>query len=245
MLIPLFANAQCPWNRVNCAHGCGRHFDENGDGFCDYSIIDKSLLETKNENPKEQTHKEDNQKKDSIKSEKTNTSNNRKNIDSAKLIKPKKAVETTNNPLLQNDQITLEETTTTLIENHSDSLTQINSSPELQTPAQKSKPYDLLFISFLTIFLYTVSFILTKLSILRKIYHRRIWNFILLLTFIISCFFGFFMVIQINYNFVMDWFKTVLYWHVQIGIAMTLISIFHIFWHLKYFKRLFSKAPEK
>lgn len=230
LIIPLQAKAQCPWNRVNCSHGCGRHIDENGDGFCDHSIIDKSLLQPKEE--EKEVLKEIQQQEKIIKEEPTEISINKsqKNqkdkhngIGLNQRNKNKKKSETIDNQKIQ------------------DTITEEKIIIPIQKPSQKAKPYDLILISFITFVLYSITFILSKLNLLRKIYHRRIWNFILLLTFLLSCLLGFFLVIQINYDFVMEWFRTVLYWHVQIGISMTIISIFHIFWHLKYFQNIFKK----
>lgn len=238
LLLLLVANpklySQCPWNKVNCAHGCGRHFDENGDGYCDYSIIDKSLLQDKEikQNEDKNIEKEDiktNNKttlKDTSKKQKTT-----KNIENEIVLKKSNEVNTESIKSIKEDIID-----TTIINSNIADIELNNKT--IQTSTTKEKPYDLIFISILTIFSYSISFILSKLNIIKKIYHRRLWNFILLITFIISCLFGFFLTIQINYNFVMEWFRTLLYWHVQIGISMTIISIFHIFWHLKYFKNI-------
>lgn len=244
LLIPFYVNAQCPWNRVNCSYGCGRHFDENGDGFCDHSIIDKSLLPPKEEEVKENS-KENKVQESKIKEVAREVStNNTQGLEKGN--NQGKGINNRNNSHKQTNSSQNEDVPNTKPEtanNHSikGQTTETNINPPIQKPAQKAKPYDLILISFITLFLYSLTFILTKLKLLRKIYHRRIWNFTLLLTFLVSCLFGFFLVIQINYDFVMEWFRTVLYWHVQIGISMTLISVFHIFWHLKYFKNLFKK----
>jgi cation transport ATPase len=230
--------SQCPWNKVNCAHGCGRHFDENGDGFCDYSIIDKSLLQNKEVKQDEQKTIEKEEIKNNIKKVSIDTSNtHKKAIQKEDIAKSKNKTEDNTETTKHTQEVYIE----TVITKDLNSVIELNNE-EIQAPAKKQKPYDLIFISFLTCFLYSLSFILSKLNIIRKIYHRRLWNFVLLITFLISCLFGFFLVIQINYNIVMDWFRTLLYWHVQIGISMTIISIFHIFWHLKYFKNLLKTA---
>ncbi len=76
---------------------------------------------------------------------------------------------------------------------------------------------------------------------MRKITHRKIWNIMLLITALVSCLLGFFLVIQINYGLKMDWLRTVKYYHVQFGIAMTVIAVFHIFWHLNYWKNIIDR----
>lgn len=32
---------KCPWNEVDCPGKCGRFYDADGDGFCDYGIVTK------------------------------------------------------------------------------------------------------------------------------------------------------------------------------------------------------------
>jgi len=108
------------------------------------------------------------------------------------------------------------------------------------TPPFK-KPYRLILISILTLGSYFFTFLLSCIGILHKIYHRRIWNTLLLLTAAISCLFGFFLTIQLNYGFLGEWYRPILTWHVECGIAMTVIAVFHVIWHIPYYKRLFTK----
>lgn len=243
LISPLQVNAQCPWNRVNCSHGCGRHIDENGDVFCDHSIIDKSLLQPKEEEKEvvKEIQNEEKIKKEDSKEVSINKSQAPKKENSQGKGVNKRTRKNKQMHSSQNENAANSKPETTNSQEVKDKTTEANINIPIQKPAQKAKPYDLILISFITIALYTITFLLVKLKLLRKIFHRRIWNFTLLLTFLISCLFGFFLVIQINYGFAMEWFRTVLYWHVQIGISMTIISVFHIFWHLKYFKNLLKK----
>jgi hypothetical protein len=110
------------------------------------------------------------------------------------------------------------------------------SNPPVQEPL-----YDLIFVSSITLGLYFLTLILYKRNIIKRIHHRKLWNLLLLLTFLVSCLFGFFLVIQLNYNVAMSAFKTLMYWHVEIGIAMTIIAVIHILWHLTYFKNMLKK----
>lgn len=212
--------AQCPWNRVNCSHGCGRHFDENGDGFCDYSIIEKTVVNKVDSTKKQNVVETKTSKKDTI-------------VSKAKLYKTQNS---------KQSQIVAEISSN----DSSKHTTQIDTTFIIQTsqndsPPSKSKPYNLILISLITFSLYTITYLLSVFGKIKMKIHRRIWNVILLLTFLVSCLFGFFLVIQINYQLAIDWFRTVLYWHVQIGISMTIIAVFHIFWHTKYFSKIFSK----
>lgn len=100
--------------------------------------------------------------------------------------------------------------------------------------------YNLLPISLVLLVAYLISHLLSKKKIISVVKHRMLWNFLLLITFIVSCFLGILLVIRINTGWSLTLPFNMLYWHVEAGIAMTIISIFHILWHLPYFKKMFS-----
>lgn len=105
----------------------------------------------------------------------------------------------------------------------------------------KKRPYNLLEISIITLILYSLSWLFTKYHLISKRLHKRIWNVLLLISFIISCFLGIILIIQINYDIWPALRLEFLYWHVQVGIVMTLIGLFHALWHINYFKKIFSR----
>jgi hypothetical protein len=108
---------------------------------------------------------------------------------------------------------------------------------------QQKSIYHLLPISLFLIVLYTFSHILSKKKIISVVNHRKIWNFLLLITFLISGILGILLVIEINFGIsIISWFN-ILFWHVEVGIAMFAISIFHIIWHWPYFKNMFKIKP--
>ena len=65
-----------------------------------------------------------------------------------------------------------------------------------------------------------------------------IWNIFLLITFLIPGILGILMVMKINFGMVMPLPFDLLFWHVEIGIAMFVISIFHIYYHKNYFLKM-------
>ncbi|MDN5355576.1 MAG: hypothetical protein PWQ43_518 [Rikenellaceae bacterium] len=105
----------------------------------------------------------------------------------------------------------------------------------------KKRPYNLLEISIITLILYSFSWLFTKYHLISKRLHKRIWNVLLLISFIISCFLEIILIIQINYDIWPALRLEFLYWHVQVGIVMTLIGLFHALWHINYFKKIFSR----
>ncbi len=102
--------------------------------------------------------------------------------------------------------------------------------------------YHLISISILSGFFYLISWLAVQSGLLNKIYHKRFWNSVLLLSFIVSAGFGMFLVFQINYDWDIAIADDLTFWHVDVGIVLFWIAVFHIFWHLSYFGKLFRKT---
>lgn len=109
-----------------------------------------------------------------------------------------------------------------------------------KTNNQPERVYHFLPISLFLIILYTTSHILSKKKIIRVVNHRKIWNILLLITFMISGILGVLLIIEINFAVTIPLKFNILFWHVESGIAMFVISLFHIFWHWTYFKNIFK-----
>jgi hypothetical protein len=112
---------------------------------------------------------------------------------------------------------------------------------EVKAPISKNaippkRIYHLIPISIVLIFLYLLTFIFSKKRIITKTTHIKIWNILLLITFLISGVLGILLIIGINFGFTLS--SKILFWHVEFGIAMAVIGIFHIIWHWKYFKSI-------
>jgi len=104
---------------------------------------------------------------------------------------------------------------------------------------QSTITYRLIPISLLLIILYAITHILSRKKIISVVNHRKIWNVLLLITFLISGMLGILLVIRINFGITIPLPFNILFWHVEVGIAMFVISIFHTLWHWAYFKNLF------
>jgi len=210
----------CPFGIENCRGGCGRWIDEDGDGFCDLSIINTTDTLVA---------------KDSVKI----------NVGDNKLNTPK----TTDQNPASNQKIKLTENT--ISENHNNTIQPENEAVSEainaeQISSKKRRPrYNLILYSSLTLGAYLLSLLLMKRNIYSKKTHRRIWNILLLLTFLISGLLGLLLVVQINYGILLKHFRQFMQWHVDFGIAMSLISVFHIIWHFSYFKNIFRKNNYK
>ena len=108
-----------------------------------------------------------------------------------------------------------------------------------------SKNYYFLPILIFTIILYFGTYFLAKNNKISIISHKKIWNMVLLISFIIMGILGLFLVLKIEYGFSGFEFINQLFWHVEAGILMTIIGIFHAIWHLKYYKSYIKVKPKE
>lgn len=93
--------------------------------------------------------------------------------------------------------------------------------------------------------IYGTSFLLYKTRRVRVTTHRKIWNVLLLGTFLVTGVFGVILAIQLDYPLPFDIPIDLLFWHVEAGIAMTLISIFHLSWHFNYYRNLLRRTRHR
>jgi hypothetical protein len=92
---------------------------------------------------------------------------------------------------------------------------------------------------------YAVSFALYKTKRIRVTTHRKIWNVLLLATFLITGIFGLTMAIRRDYALLFSFPINLIFWHVEAGVVMTVISLFHLSWHLTYYRDLLKGSREK
>ncbi|MGC9367030.1 MAG: hypothetical protein ACP5FK_08325 [bacterium] len=105
----------------------------------------------------------------------------------------------------------------------------------------KKSKYHLIPITIILTCLYLISRLLCKKSILSSSAHKKIWNFLLFIFFIICSLSSIFLIVQINFQLVLNLPFNLLFIHVESGIAMMIISIFHITWHGSYIKKFLKK----
>jgi len=99
-------------------------------------------------------------------------------------------------------------------------------------------------IAALLFILYTLTYMLSKKKKIKRIQHRKTWNVLLLITFLVSSIFGIILALLISYEIRLSFYSDLLFWHVEFGIAMAMISFFHIGWHWNYYKRILQKKQE-
>ncbi len=104
--------------------------------------------------------------------------------------------------------------------------------------------YDLISISVLTFLFYGLSWLMVQSGLMNKLYHRRFWNALLLISFLVSGGFGLFLTFQINYDWDISIADDLTFWHVDVGVALFWIALFHILWHLNYFSKIFKSTKD-
>ena len=104
--------------------------------------------------------------------------------------------------------------------------------------------YHVFSTGIIALVLYLLSYSFSRTGFFSQAVHRKFWNFILALTFLITSFAGIFLALQLTYKWDIPFVKTVLKWHVETGIGLSLTGIFHFLWHIKYFGRLYDSRAE-
>jgi len=103
----------------------------------------------------------------------------------------------------------------------------------LNSPIQSqslSNKYYFWQISIIATIIYLIShFIIGKKDI---VLHKKIWNILLLITFIATALTSILFLFQINTGF------NNTFWHIELGLIMILISAYHTLWHIPYLKAI-------
>ena len=100
-------------------------------------------------------------------------------------------------------------------------------------------------IAVALLLIYVASFVLYKAKRIDVATHRKVWNTLLLVTFLTTAAFGLVLAIRRDYVLSFRIPFNLLFWHVEAGVVMTLISLFHLSWHLTYYRDLFKNGRER
>lgn len=106
-------------------------------------------------------------------------------------------------------------------------------------------PYPLIFIGTIALILYLLSFTISRIGLIKTVTHRKIWNVLLGLSFFSTALLGIIMAIRINYKLDTPWVDQITILHVDFGISMVMIAIFHFTWHIKYYTDIFKRKINK
>jgi hypothetical protein len=125
------------------------------------------------------------------------------------------------------------DTGTNISTNNSDSL--VGSEEIPKQPSVTSRQYYFFPITIVLIVAYLISYLLQKFKKIKIITHQRLWNIILLFSFLGSALLGILLVFNISLGTTITLPFNMLFWHVEFGLAMVIIAIFHIWNHRRYF----------
>lgn len=101
------------------------------------------------------------------------------------------------------------------------------------------KPYAVLTIPVISLVVYLATWLAVKSGVISRDTFRKLWNFLLLIAFLGAAGLGFLLALQVNYKFDLPAAALFLKVHVDFGIALLLIALLHLTWHLKYFLHIF------
>jgi hypothetical protein len=94
--------------------------------------------------------------------------------------------------------------------------------------------------------IYFLSEFLSRRGILLSAYtHKRIWNLLLFFTFIVAGLTGILLILRLDQRWDIPFIRDVTFWHVETGLAMTIIAFFHLAWHWKYYLSMLRNKKEK
>lgn len=109
----------------------------------------------------------------------------------------------------------------------------------LQEQGKRGKePSYLLEISIVMTLLYILSLAMVKKEVLSAVTNKKIWNVVLLISFLVVLVTSLAMLLRTDYGLSMSNTINYSYWHIEAGIVMMLVSVFHTLWHADYYIKL-------
>jgi hypothetical protein len=105
--------------------------------------------------------------------------------------------------------------------------------------------YDIILPSIPFLAGYLGTYALYKKRLIKKSIHVNLWNFIIGIAFLISAGGGFLLLILLELGIILPISFGLMYWHVELGITLALVAVFHHHVYLKGTKRMFFGSKRK
>jgi hypothetical protein len=86
---------------------------------------------------------------------------------------------------------------------------------------------------------YLLTYSLYRLNIIKKSIHISLWNMIIGIAFLISAGAGFILLILLELGISLPISPELLYWHVELGVTLVLVTIFHFHIYWRSSKKMF------
>lgn len=221
LLISTAAFSQCEDSSVNCTGDCKDFADANKDGFCDESIIDSSKFVNHNKT--------------------VSTTSSIKEAVITKDSTEKKAILTTTakKQLLpkQTDSQLFQSPETTALQQEIKTV-DVTAPPVKKVSKKKTSPYHFLSVLIPLLIAYVGMDQLAKHKKIKKLTFYRTWNVLLLITFTVSALLGLLITAKLIYQFHLPYLKPIYILHVDFGVAMSVISLFHVYKHWAYYTKI-------
>lgn len=98
--------------------------------------------------------------------------------------------------------------------------------------------YEFIPISLVVIIVYLITHVLYKENVTTKAVHMKIWNIIILINCIIQVTLSLIHTVLIEYSISTPLASTVLFWHVELGLALVPVALIHIYFYRKSFRKI-------
>ena len=105
--------------------------------------------------------------------------------------------------------------------------------------------YDILIPSIPVIAGYLITYLLYKNGLIKKSLHISLWNFIIMVAFLITGGAGFLLLILLDMGIIVPISTPLLYWHVEFGVTLLLVGIFHFHIYWKSSRYMFSRMKKR
>jgi Na+/H+ antiporter NhaC len=114
-----------------------------------------------------------------------------------------------------------------------------------RTVSTKTSSYYPLQITLVLVVLYLISLFLARKKVISFDSHKMIWNVALTISFIVVAITSIQYLLVLEYGLFWTFGMNINRLHIESGIVMLVISIFHIFWHVSYYKSIFRRRKSK
>lgn len=105
--------------------------------------------------------------------------------------------------------------------------------------------YDMIIPTLPFIMGYLFTYSLYKVNLIKKAIHINVWNLIILVAFIVSGGAGFILIILLELGVSIPISPDLLYWHVELGLTLALVTIFHLHTYWKSSRALFIPTKRR
>lgn len=96
--------------------------------------------------------------------------------------------------------------------------------------------YQFVPIALIVIIVYAITYLLYKENVITEAMHAKIWNILIFISGLILAIFGLLITLFAEYGISIPINSDMVFWHVEIGILLFVIALFHIYLHWNRFK---------